>query len=83
MFNHDLAILSKLVEKKIYQEFDGNHYVHPKIKDQCYCEDNPEQISRCLPSLKRNLIQSLQAALLESLVAEMLQISKRVEFLRN
>ena len=83
MFNHDLAILSKLVEKKMYQEFDGNHYMHPKIKDHCYRQDNPEKISPCLPRLKTNLIQSLQAALLESLVAEMLQISKRVGFLRN
>ena len=83
MFNHDLAILSKLVEKKIYQEFDGNHYMHPKIKDHCYRQDNPEKISPCLPRLKTNLIQSLQAALLERLVAEMLQISKRVGFLRN
>ena len=83
MFNHDLAILFKLVEKKTYQEFDGNHYMHPKIKDHCYRQDNPEKISPCLPRLKTNLIQSLQAALLESLVAEMLQISKRVEFLRN
>lgn len=80
-------ILSKLVEEGMHQEFDWNllkkHYVKSKIKDQCYRQGYPEQISIGLPRLERNLIKSLLAALLESLVAELLQLSERFELLCN